>query len=37
LTQEEREKAIQAVKDGYEKEFVWNIDASGALRPYRIM
>ena len=37
LTTTERMEAIKAVKDGYEKEFVWNVDASGALRPYRIM
>jgi hypothetical protein len=37
LTDEEKTKAKEALQEGYEKEFVWNIEASGALRPYRIM
>ena len=37
LTKEEREKAFQAVADGYEERFVWNVEASGNQRPYRIL
>ena len=37
LTEEERAKVKQALKDGYESNFVWNVESSGAQRPYRIM
>lgn len=37
LTPEERKRAIEAVKNGYEDKFVWNVEASGAQRQFRIM
>lgn len=37
LTADERKKAIEAVKNGYEDKFVWNVEASGAQRQFRIM
>lgn len=37
LTPQERQKAIEAVKNGYEDKFVWNVEASGAQRQFRIM
>lgn len=37
LTPDERQKAIDAVKDGYEEKFIWNVEASGAQRQFRIM
>ena len=37
LTSDERIKVNKALEDGYENKFVWNVEASGAQRPYRIM
>lgn len=37
LTEEERGKVKKALQEGYENKFVWNVEASGAQRPYRIM
>ena len=37
LSDQEREDAIKAIKDGYDKNFVWGVDSSGVQRPYRIL
>ena len=37
LTAEEKAKVKEALENGYENGFVWNVEASGAQRPYRIM
>lgn len=37
LTEEERAKVKKALQEGYESNFVWNVESSGAQRPYRIM
>lgn len=37
LTVDERQRAIDAVKNGFEEKFVWNIEASGSNRDFRIM
>jgi hypothetical protein len=37
LTPAERAQAIEAVKTGYEEKFIWNVEASGAQRQYRIL
>lgn len=37
LNAEERSAAIQAVKDGIEDKFFWNVEQAGTKRPYRIM
>jgi hypothetical protein len=36
-TEEEKQKAINALKEGFDKKFVWGVDSSGAHRPYRIL
>lgn len=36
LTGAEKEEAIEAVRNGFEDKFVWNIEAGGAMRPYRL-
>lgn len=37
LTEEEQAKVRKALQEGFEAKFVWNVEASGAQRPYRIM
>ena len=37
LTKDERNEAIQALKDGYENNFIWNVDRSGHQREFRIL
>ena len=37
LTDEEKAKVKKALQDGYEDNFIWNVEGSGAQRPYRIM
>lgn len=37
LTPQEKDTALNALKNGYEDQFVWNVEASGAQRPYRIL
>ena len=37
LSDQEREDAIKAINDGYDKNFVWGVDSSGVQRPYRIL
>ena len=37
LTQDEMSKAKKALEDGFEQQFVWGVEASGAQRPYRIL
>jgi len=37
LTDLEKEDAIKAIKDGYDKNFLWGVDSSGAQRPYRVL
>ena len=36
LTKEERHTAIEAIHNGFEDKFVWNVDAGGAQRQYRL-
>ena len=33
----EKRVAIEALKNGYEKQFFWNVEQSGAQRPYRLL
>jgi len=37
LNDEEKAKVDKALKAGYEDNFVWNVESSGAQRPYRIL
>lgn len=37
LTEEELAKVRKALAEGYEEQFVWGVEASGAQRPYRIL
>ena len=34
LTEEEKQKAIQAIKNGYESNFKWGIEQTGTLGSY---
>lgn len=36
LTKEEKEEAIEALKNGFEDNFVWNVEATGAMRQQRL-
>lgn len=36
LTVEERKKAFESITNGYEDKFIWNVEAGGAQRPYRL-
>lgn len=37
LDAEERKAALEALKNGYESKFVWNVEVQGANRPFRIL
>lgn len=37
LTEEEQATAKKALEEGFESNFVWGVEASGAQREYRIM
>lgn len=28
---------MEAIKNGYEKNFIWNVEVSGGARPYRLL
>ena len=37
LTTQDKEKAIAAIKNGYEKNFKWGIEQTGTLGAYRVI
>ena len=37
LTDTERKRALEAVKNGLEDNYVWNVEVCGSKRPYRLM
>lgn len=37
LSEEDKQKAIQAIKSGYENNFKWGIEQTGTLGAYRVV
>lgn len=36
LTADEKKKALSSINKGFEDKFIWNVEAGGAMRPYRL-
>jgi hypothetical protein len=36
LTDGEKKLALEAINNGFEDKFIWNVEAGGAMRPFRL-